>query len=425
MTSPFTSPLAAELAEDVLERFCRYVRVHTTAVPDSDDAPSSPGQLELGALLAGELRALGLEDVEQDAGGFVFATLPSNRGDGQPVIGLLAHMDTSPDAPGAGVEPIVHRAFDGGVLSLPRGAVLDPAAMPALAGRTGHDVVTSSGDTLLGADDKAGVAEIMGAVAWLVAHPDHPRPTLRIGFTVDEEIGKGAWRFDVERFGAQAAYTLDGSTVGELEDETFAAISATVVFHGVDIHPGSAFGTLVNAARLAGRLLAELPADRLTPETTREREGFVHPHSISGDALRCEVQFILRDYDDDLLAGHAELVRTTAESIAAAVPGARVEVETKEQYPNMRRFLAPHPEIVEVAARAIRGEGIEVLRTAARGGTDGSILSSRGLPTPNLFAGGHEFHSVREWVSVQDMAAAAAVIVRLAAEWTTGPTDVS
>ena len=277
--------------------------------------------------------------------------------------------------------------------------------------------MTSSGDTLLGADDKAGVAEIMGAVAHLARNPDLPRPNVRIGFTIDEEVGRGAFKFDIERFGAQCAYTMDGSDLGQLEQETFSALGAKVTFEGVDIHPGSAYGVLVNATRLAGQLLAKLPSDRLTPETTKEREGFVHPHKISGDARATTVEFILRDFDDDLLAGHADLVRTTAQEVADAAPGAKVHVEISEQYPNMRRFLEPHPEVAAKAATAIRAEGIEILDTAARGGTDGSILSSRGLPTPNIFAGGHAFHSVREWVSVQDMAAAAAVLVRLAGEW--------
>jgi tripeptide aminopeptidase len=419
MSAPFTSPLAEELAEDVLERFCRYVRVETTAVVDTEDVPSSPGQLELGRMLVAELQELGLTDVTQDEMGFVFGTLATNQEGEQPTIGWLAHMDTSPDAPGRGVEPIVHRGYDGSVLTLPKGAVLDPEKERALASRTGHDIVTSSGDTLLGADDKAGVAEIMGAVAYLSRHPELPRPNVRVGFTIDEEVGRGAFKFDIERFGAQCAYTMDGSDLGELEEETFSALGATVSFEGVDIHPGSAYGVLVNATRLAGQLLAALPSDRLTPETTREREGFIHPHRISGDIRRTTVEFILRDFDDELLQGHAELVRTTAQQVADATPGARVEVQIAEQYPNMKRFLADHPQVVAKAAAAIEAEGVEIIRSAARGGTDGSILSARGLPTPNIFAGGHAFHSVREWVSVQDMAAASAVLVRLAAEWTT------
>jgi len=411
----FTSPLAETLAPDLLERFERYVRVDTQSAPDSDECPSTPGQLELGRLLVGELAAAGLEDAEIDDDGFVFATLPGSG----PVVGLLAHIDTSPDAPGAGVEPIVHRGYDGGVIELPRsGTVLDPADMPVLAGKVGHDIVTSSGDTLLGADDKAGVAEIMTAVAHLAAHPELPRPTLRVGFTPDEEVGgRGAARFDLERFGATCAYTLDGSQPGELQDETFSAAGITLTIYGVDIHPGWATGKLVNAAVLAGRILAALPADRLTPATTAEREGFVHPHDVTSTAARAEIKLIARDFDDDVLEQHVALVRRIAEDVLAAEPRARLEVEVQSQYLNMRRFLQHRPDVVERAERAIRAEGLEVVRVPIRGGTDGSLLSARGLPTPNLFTGGHEYHSVREWASVQDMASAAAVVVRLAEAW--------
>jgi tripeptide aminopeptidase len=408
----FTSPLAETLAPDVLERFQRYVRVDTQSAPDADGSPSTPGQLELGRLLVEELREVGLEDVEIDDGGFVFATLP---GDG-PVVGLLAHMDTTPEAPGAGVEPIVHRGYDGGVISLPRGGtVLDPADMPVLASKAGHDIVTASGDTLLGADDKAGVAEIMAAAAYLAAG-DAPRPTLRIGFTPDEEIGQGAFRFDLERFGARCAYTLDGSQPGELQDESFSAYEATVTFHGVDVHPGWGTGKLVNATRLAGRFLAALPAG-LSPEATEGRDGFIHPYQANASAGSATVKLIVRDFDDALLEQHVGVVRRTAEEVVGAEPRARLEIEVREQYTNMRRHLERFPEVVATAERAIRAEGLEVVRTPIRGGTDGSILSARGLPTPNLFTGGHEYHSVREWASVQDMASAAAVIVRLAGEW--------
>jgi tripeptide aminopeptidase len=417
-TAPFTSPLAASLAEGVLERFLRYARVDTQAARDRAGSPSTPGQLELGRMLAAELLGAGLADAALDDNGYVTATLPSTVGPDAPAIGLIAHVDTSPDAPGAGVEPIVHRAYDGGVIELSRGGtVLDPAAMPALAGRAGHDLVTTSGDTLLGADDKAGVAEIVTAVAHLAAHPELPRPTLRVCFTPDEEVGEGATLFDVERFGALCAYTMDGSSVGELQDETFSAMEAIVTIHGVDVHPGFATGKLVNAARLAARVLASLPSETLTPETTADREGFIHPYEVQATAGRATIRAIVRDFDDERLAEHVELLRRTAEEVVAAEPGARLELEVTDQYPNMRRFLAGHPEIVAAAERAIRAEGIEPIRKPIRGGTDGSRLSEMGLPTPNIFAGGHEFHSVREWVSVQDMAAAAAVIVRLAAEW--------
>ncbi len=407
-TISFTSALAEALAPDVLERFLRYVRVDTQSSPDSGEEPSTPGQLDLGRLLVDELQELGLDDAAMDDGGFVFATLP---GDG-PTVGLLAHVDTTPEVAGAGVEPLVHRSYGGGAIELPRGGtVLDPAAMPVLAGKAGHDIVTSSGDTLLGADDKAGVAEIMTAVAHLVAHPELSRSTVRVGFTPDEEIGLGATRFDLERFGATCAYTLDGSQPGELQDETFSAVGVTVSFRGVDVHPGWATGKLVNATRLAARFLAALPTE-LTPESTRDREGFVHAYEVDATTARAQIKLIVRDFDDELLERHLSLVRRTAEEVAADV-----DVDVKPQYSNMRRHLEAFPDVVERAARAIRAEGLEVVRVPIRGGTDGSILSARGLPTPNLFTGGHEYHSTREWASVQDMASAAAVIVRLTGEW--------
>ena len=410
----FTSPLAESLAEDVLDRFLRYARVDTQAARDQDTTPSTPGQLDLSRMLLAELQELGLEDCEMFDTGYVFATLP---GDG-PVIGLIAHVDVSPDAPGSGVEPIVHRDYDGGVIELPReGTRLDPATVAHLGDKVGEDIVTSSGDTLLGADDKAGVAEIMAAVAHLAGNPDLPRPTLRVGFTVDEEIGQGAIHFDVERFGAQCAYTLDGSTIGELQDETFTGAEVALRIDGVDIHPGFATGKLVNAAKLAGRVLAALPEDGLAPETTSGREGFIHPYEVTATAAHASIRSIVRDFDDDKLERHVELLRRTAEEVVATEPRAKLDVAVKHQYPNMRRAIEPFPEIVEHAEKAIRAEGIEPHREPIRGGTDGSILSSMGLPTPNIFAGGHEFHSVREWVSVQDMAAAAAVIVRLAETW--------
>jgi tripeptide aminopeptidase len=413
---PFTSPLAEALAPDVLERFLRYVRVDTQSRRGRTGSPSTPGQLELARMLVGELREIGLADAELDDNGYVFATLPGP--DGAPVIGLLAHLDTTPDAPGGGVEPIVHAGYDGGTIELPRGGtVLDPAAMPVLAGKRGHDIVTSSGDTLLGADDKAGMAEIMAAVAYLAAHPELPRPTLRVGFTPDEEVGEGASLFDIERFGAQCAYTLDASQPGELEDETFSAAGVTLTVHGVDIHTGWAYGKLVNATRLAAQIVAALPADRLTPETTSGLEGFIHVYELEGSAGRATVRAIARDFEDEQLERHIELLRTTAEQVVAAEPRARLEVEVTPQYPNMRRFIEPFPEVVAAAERALRAEGIERVSTPIRGGTDGAVLSERGLPTPNLFTGGHEYHSPREWASVQDMASAAATVVRLAEAW--------
>jgi tripeptide aminopeptidase len=416
--APFTSELAEALAPDLLERFQRYVRVNTQSQPDRNQSPSTPEQLDLLRMLVDELRAIGLEDADLDENGYVFATLPATV-DNAPVIGLVAHVDTIPDLPGEGVEPIVHRDYDGAVIELPReGIRLDPAQMPALADAVGHDVVTASGDTLLGADDKAGVSEIMAAVAYLAAHPELPRPTLRIGFTPDEEIGEGATLFDIERFGAVCAYTLDGSALGELQDETFSGSEAIIRIYGVDVHPGWGYGKLVNAAKLAAEVVAALPADGLSPETTEGREGYVHPHKIVASAERAEIRVIARDFDDDKLEQHVELLRRTAEEVVAAAPGARVDIQVRHQYPNMRRYIEKFPAAVEAAERALRAEGIEPIRKETRGGTDGSVLSGRGLPTPNLFTGGHEYHSVREWASLQEMAAAAATIVRLAEVWT-------
>jgi tripeptide aminopeptidase len=413
----FTSALAEQLAEDVLERFVRYARVDTQSTENAEGTPSTPGQFDLARMLVAELQEIGLEDAAVDERCFVMATLPGT--DEAPVVGLLAHLDVSPDAPGAGVEPVVHRRYDGGVLKLPRGGtLLDPATVAELGDKAGHDIVTSSGDTLLGADDKAGVAEIMSAVAHLAAHPQLPRPTLRIGFTPDEEIaGAGAKQFDVARFGADCAYTLDGSTVGEVYDETFTGSKVTLTIHGVDIHTGWAKGKLVNAAKLAAGILSALPVDTLTPETTDGREGFIHPYVVRATAVTAVIEAIVRDFEDELLEAHVALLRRTAEAVVAAAPGARLQVAVEHQYPNLKRFLERVPQVVDVADRAVRAEGLEPVRRATRGGTDGCLLSAAGLPTPNLFTGGHEFHSVREWASLQDMATAAAVVVHLAGEW--------
>jgi tripeptide aminopeptidase len=413
----YTSALAAELAPDLLNRFQRYVRIDTQSRRDRERSPSTPGQLELGRLLVTELLEAGLGDAALDDNGYVTATLPGSDSS-LPVIGLIAHMDTSPDAPGAGVEPIVHRAYDGGVLELPRnGTRLDPASIPELTAKVGHDIVTSSGDTLLGADDKAGVAEIVAAVAHLVAHPELPHPTLRVAFTPDEEIGEGATLFDIERFGAQCAYTLDGSERGELQDETFSADEIIATVHGIEVHPGFATGKLVNALRLAAQIVAALPAE-LTPEATSGRDGFIHVYELTGTAGEAQIRAIVRDFDDDKLAEHLALFKRTAEAVVQREPRAGLELDVRRQYRNMRVYIDAVPGVVEAAEEAIRAEGMQPVRQAIRGGTDGSRLSEMGLPTPNIFTGGHEFHSVREWASVNDMAAAAATIVRLAEVWT-------
>jgi len=392
----------------------RYVQIDTQARRERERSPSSPGQLELGRLLADELGQLGLTDVAQDGNGYVTATLPGTG----PTVGLIAHLDTSPDAPGAGVAPLVHRRYGGDVIELPReGTRLDPAAMPELLGKVGHDLVTASGDTLLGADDKAGVAIIMAALAQLSADPELPRTRLRICFTPDEEIGEGATLFDIPGFGAHCAYTIDGSELGELQDETFSAQEAIVTVEGIDVHPGQATGKLVNALRLASEIISELPPD-LTPERTAERQGFIHVYELRGTAAKAQIRAIVRDFDDRLLAEHVELLEDTAREAAVREPRARVQVEVRTQYRNMRRHLEQVPHVLGAAEAAMRAEGIEPIRAPIRGGTDGSRLSEMGLPTPNIFTGGHEYHSVREWASVHDMAAAAATVVQLARVWT-------
>ncbi len=415
--APFASELAAELADDVLDRFLRYAKVDTQAEHRVSERPSTQKQLDLSRLLVEELRELGLADAELNDGASVFASLPGT--DGAPVVGLLAHVDTSPDVSGTGVAPIVHRAWDGAPIRLPGDSrqVLDPDQLPALAERVGHDIVTSDGTTLLGADDKAGIAEIVAAVAYLVRNPEQPRAPIRVAFTVDEEVGRGAEDFDLEGFGADVAYTLDGSGLGEVEIETFSARSVRVTIHGRSVHPGTAKGRLVNAVKLAADLVASLPADRLSPETTEEREGYVHPHRISGNSETAIVDLIVRDHDEELLEEHTRLLRTLADSIAEREPRAHVEIEERDSYRNMRPFIERTPRVVEAALEAIRRVGLDPALSIIRGGTDGAVLSAQGLPTPNLFTGGQDYHSVREWASVQDMAAAAATIVELVGVW--------
>ena len=414
--APFTSPLAAELADDVLDRFLRYVRIDTQSAYGSDTHPSTEKQLDLSRLLSEELRELGLDDVRIDDHGYVFASLPGAAG--VVPIGLIAHVDTSPDVTGTNVRPQVWREWDGTTIELPADTsqVLDPAAHPALAARVGHDLVTTDGTTLLGADDKAGVAEIMAAVAYLKKHGGGAHATVRVCFTTDEEIGAGADHLDIDEFGARFAYTFDGSGLGEIETETFNAYKTTVTIRGSAVHPGSAKGKLVNAVKLAADFIASLPPE-LAPETTEDREGFVHPTGVAGSAEEGTVSLIVRDHDAERCDEHLELVQRLADAVAEREPRARVRVESEEQYRNMREVIDRHPEVVAAAEEAVRRAGAEPVHTIIRGGTDGARLSHRGLPTPNIFTGGQEYHSLREWASVQDMAAAAATAVELARFW--------
>ncbi len=413
----FISPLAAQLADDVLERFLRYVRIDTQSAYGQSTSPSTAKQLDLSRVLEAELRELGLDDVRLDEFGYVYGSLPGVES--APVIGLIAHVDTSPDVTGTGVAPQVHRDYDGSriVLSGDETQVLDPQEQPTLADKVGHDLVTTDGTTLLGADDKAGVAEIMAAVAWLKRNPQPAHAPLQVCFTVDEEIGAGADHLDIAEFGAEYAYTLDGSGLGEIETETFNAWKVTVVFTGRAVHPGSAKGKLVNSIKLAASFVGSLPRDGLSPETTEGREGFVHPSKVTGTGERAEVELIVRDHDLAKLEEHLALLRRLADDAVRAEPRARVEVIEQETYRNMREVIDRHPCVVAAAEEAVRRAGVEPVHAIIRGGTDGARLSARGLPTPNLFTGGQEYHSLREWASVQDMAAAAAAVVELARVW--------
>jgi tripeptide aminopeptidase len=409
----FRSELARELGLDARDRLVRYARIHTTSDYDSDTAPSTNRQLDLLRLLVEELGELGLE-AELSEHGIVYGTLPGSSA--APTIGLVAHVDTSPDVSGENVRPQLIR-YEGGDVPLPgdERQVLRPGEFPELANHVGHELVTTDGTTLLGADDKAGVAEIMAAVAYLTRHPELERGRLRIAFTPDEEVGRGVDNFDVEGFGAAVAYTLDGSTAGEVQDETFSALEATVSFVGRAAHPGYAKDILVNAIRLAADFATRLPND-LAPETTEQREGFVHPTRVEGHAEHCELRLILRDFDEAKLEGHGELVRKLAAEAADAA-GATAEVTLRRQYRNMKEYLDAVPRAMELADEAVRRAGLEPLRSVVRGGTDGSRLSELGLPTPNIFTGGHQQHSQREWICVADMGSAAETIVHLVGLW--------
>jgi tripeptide aminopeptidase len=411
----YPTPLAAELADDVLDRFLRYVRIDTQSDDDSKTYPSTAKQRELGELLARELRELGLEDAHIDEHGYVFATLPGARG---PTIGLIAHVDTSPDESGTNVQPQVVQ-YTGGDIELPGDprSVIRPSESLVLADKVGHDIVTTDGTTLLGADDKAGVAEIMGAVAYLARHPEIDHAPIRVGFTVDEEVGRGVDHFDIDAFGADFAYTFDGSEIGRIDDETFSASELRVRIEGHSVHPGTSKGKLVNSVKLAAALVGKLPKDRLSPETTDDREGFVHPHRVSGGAAATTISFICRDFDLAQLREHEQLLRDLADEIEREEPRARVTVEVDDSYRNMKEFLEARPRIVEAADEAARRVGLEPVRSAIRGGTDGAVLSARGLLTPNIYTGGNEYHSVLEWISVQDMAVSAATAVELAKLW--------
>ncbi len=401
----------------VLDRFLRYVQYDTQSDENSTTYPSTSRQLVLLKDLADELGSLGLTDAVIDQYGYVTATVPPTSRKRVPAIGFIAHVDTSPELTGANVRPIVHRQYDGRDLVLPADptAVLRMADCPPLAERVGDDIVTASGTTLLGADNKAGVAEIVTAAEYLMAHPEIPHGPIKIAFTPDEEVGRGTQHFDVKAFGATYAYTMDGSTRGELEYESFSADAMTLTFVGFNTHPGYAKDRLINAIKVAVDFIGHLPRE-MSPEATDGYDGFVHPYVFQGGSERAHVRFIVRDFKTAALKEKEEMIERLALE-AAARYGARVEVSIEEQYRNMREVLDRHPDVVEYAREAIRRAGITVRERPIRGGTDGSKLSFMGLPTPNIFAGEHNFHSRLEWVSVQDMEKAVEVIVNLAGIW--------
>ena len=421
MATDTHNALAAQLAKDAAERFLRYVRIDTQSEEDSESYPSTAKQLDLLRLLAQELKELGLADAAIDEHGYVTATVTTTVSHDAPTIAFFAHADTAREVTGANVNPRRFR-YEGGDIPLGgSGSVIRPAVSPELANHVGHELITTDGTTLLGADDKAGIAEIMAAVAYLVAHPDVPHGTIKVAFNPDEEVGRGVIHFPVETFGAVAAYTVDGSTAGEVQSETFSGAQVRMKIRGRAIHPGWAKGELVNAIKLAAAIVEKLPQDRLSPETTEEREGYVHPVLVAGDSSEVELRFIVRDFEDDQLDANVEYLRGIAQEVAATDDRASIEVESFIQYRNMRDALMKHPEIVEHLDEAVRRIGLEPRRTAIRGGTDGSALTEMGLPTPNIFTGGHDAHSEREWICVEDMGLAAATVVELARKWAEQP----
>jgi tripeptide aminopeptidase len=406
----------------VLERFLRYARVDTTSDRHSASFPSSSGQLELSRQLAAELQGLGLADARPDEEGFLFVRLPARLPAGRsgvPEIALMAHLDTSDAAPGSDVRPVVHERYDGRRILLEQNVALDPAEFPQLERYRGRTVITSDGRTLLGADNKAGVAEIMTAAEYLLAHPQIPHGEVSLYFTVDEELGTGMLRFPRQKATARYCYTFDGDEEGVIEAECFEGYRALVSFTGRSIHTGVGRGKLVNAIEMAARFLSLLPGAE-SPQATDGRYGFYFPLEITGSLERASVEVYVRDFEDAEAQRRLEALRRMARAVEAAHPGGRVEVASEKQYSNLRRFLEPVPQVLELLERAIRETGLEPVRRSIRGGTDGARLSEQGIPTPNVFTGGHNFHSRQEWAALPAMVRAVEVAVNLCRLWADG-----
>jgi tripeptide aminopeptidase len=408
------SPL--EFTHTVTERFLRYAVIDTQSDPASPTCPSTEKQKDLGRLLVDELQAIGLSDAHLDDHGYVYATIPANTGKQVPVICFCSHMDTSPDCSGKDVKPQIVRAYRGGDIVLPADPtqVIRAAEHPALGSQIGHDIITTDGTTLLGADNKAGIAEIMDAADFLIRNPQVRHGTIKILFTPDEEIGRGVDKVDLKKLDADFAYTIDGETAGNIEDETFSADGATLIIEGVSTHPGFAKGKMEHAIKIAAAIIERLPKHTCSPETTEGKEGFLHPIGISGAVEKATIGFIMRDFTDEGLKQKEALLQNIVQEVMKDFPRSSWRLEVKPQYRNMKQVIDRHPELIDNAMEAIRRSGLTPVRTSIRGGTDGSRLSFMGLPCPNIFAGEHAFHSRLEWVSVQDMEKAVQTIVHLA-----------
>ncbi|MBC7828818.1 MAG: peptidase T [Chitinophagaceae bacterium] len=403
----------------VEERFLRYVQVDTQSDPLSKTQPSTVGQKELSTILVNELKDIGIPDAQLDQHGYVYATIPANSHKSVPVVCFCAHVDTAPDCSGSGVKPIVHRNYSGNSIVLPddRTQIISPDEHPYLKQKTGEDIITASGTTLLGADDKAGVAIIMDMANYIMQYPGLKHGTIKILFTPDEEIGRGVDKLDLKKLSADFGYTLDAGERGAYEDETFSADGITITLHGVSAHPGYAKNKMVNAMKVAAAFLDSLPEDHLSPETTENREGFVHPVHIDGIAEKVTLQFIIRDFTTPKLNEYEEFLKKKLDETIERFPGSQADFTVREQYRNMKEILDRFPQVSEYAKEAIRRADIKVLAMSARGGTDGSRLSFMGLPCPNLFTGEMAFHGKHEYVSVQDMQKSVETIVHLAMIW--------
>lgn len=407
------------LDQSLSQRFIRYAKIDTQSDPNSPTCPSTLKQKDLGALLVNELLEMGISDAEMDNNGYVYGTIPSNTDKKIPIIFFCSHMDTSPDCSGADVKPIIHDNYQGEDLILPddHNIVLKLSDHKDLKQQIGNDIITASGTTLLGADNKAGLAEIMEAVNFLVKNPAVKHGTIKILFTPDEEIGRGVDQVDLKKLGADFGYTVDGETLGSIEDETFSADGATLIINGVSTHPGFAKGKMESAIKILADVIAALPKDALTPEATHQKEGFIHPVSFSGQVEQAEAHFIIRDFTDEKLAEHGQFLEQTVKQVMVNYPNATFDLKIKAQYRNMKQILDQHPQIVQFGIEAIERAGIVAKPQSIRGGTDGSRLSFMGLPCPNIFAGEHAFHSKQEWVSVQDMEKAVQTIINIACIW--------